>query len=158
MKHFWEISFFSVWHRITLVVRCVSFVCFAFFSRERRDVAIKVVQGDSTNNSTSIAQATNMSFPSQSLINVRRESLARRARKNERVVESGEQNKLFISFLFFSGSERRRDREGERLSENILFSSFKLTLKRTRCQLNVHSHVPLRVIYFIKCLQISRLN
>lgn len=155
-----DFFFFSVWHRITLVARCVSFVCFALlFSRERRDVAIKVVQGDSTNNSTSIAQATNMSFPSQSLINVRRESLARRARRNERVVESSEQNKLFISFLFFrvvrgGGIER----EGERLSENILFSSFKLTLKRTRCQLNVLSHVPLRVIYFIKCLQISRLN
>lgn len=155
MRDFFFFGMTSHHSRRSLCV--IRMLCF-FFSRERRDVAIKVVQGDSTNNSTSIAQATNMSFPSQSLINVRRESLAQRARRNERVVESGEQNKLFISFLFFSGSERRRDIEGERLSENILFSSFKLTLKRTRFQLNVHSHVPLRVIYFIKCLQISRLN
>lgn len=56
-------------------------------SRKRcsKDVAIKVVQGDSTNNSTSIAQATNTSFLSQSLINVRRES---KASKSKRVSKS----------------------------------------------------------------------
>jgi hypothetical protein len=52
-------------------------------SRKRcsKDVAIKVVQGDSTNNSTSIAQATNTSFLSQSLINVRRESKASKSKQ-----------------------------------------------------------------------------
>lgn len=88
----------------------MSFVC-------SRDVAIKVVQGDSTNNSTSIAQATNTSFPSQSLINVRRESragamLLTRGAAQERNEYANESPSLFkranVCVLLFRGEIKRK--------------------------------------------------